>query len=220
VTGLIAYLRLANSSAPAIVADIAPPKDTQFDLLAAGAPALSPDGRVLAFAARSTAGTTMLWVRPLDGSAARSLPGTEDCGGPFWSPDGRRIGFVAHRKLQAIEVSGGRPVILSDALAVRDGTWGGEGTVLFVSGQGISQVAASGGAAVTVIQKNSPKYSFYFSPHFLPDGKHFVYGASYPGSVDTFFASLDGKENRLLLQGVAAPPTPAAPCSTVAVRLW
>jgi Tol biopolymer transport system component len=35
----------------------------------------------------------------------------------------------------------------------------------------------------------------------LPDGNHFVYEAANPGSVDTFFASLDGKENRLLLQG-------------------
>jgi serine/threonine protein kinase len=112
---LVAYVRRTNSPALDIVADVSPPEGAQFDFLNGGAPALSPDGRTLVFAARGKTGSTFLWVRALDGTAAQPLPGTEESAGPFWSPDGRRIGFVRHNSLQVIDASGGHSVILSDA---------------------------------------------------------------------------------------------------------
>jgi serine/threonine protein kinase len=197
----VAYQRLATSSVPVLVADIAPPKGTQFNFLVNGPPALSPDGRALVFSARDVTGHSRLWHRALDGSPVQALPGTEDSGSPFWSPDSRRIGFVARRKLQAIEISSGHAVPLSDALALAGGAWS-NATILFVTDQGIYQVPASGGNAVPVIPRDISKYAFLFTPRFLPDGKHFVYEAANPGSTsDAYFASLDGKENRLLIQG-------------------
>jgi serine/threonine protein kinase len=53
------------------------------------APAISPDGRRLAFVARDSSGKSLLWVRPLDSLTAQPLAGTEDARQPFWSPDGR-----------------------------------------------------------------------------------------------------------------------------------
>jgi len=189
VAGFAAYLRLAGSPAPVVVADLSPPQGTQFDFLTGGPPKLSPNGRALVFPARGATGKTMLWVRLLDGSPAQPLPGTEESGAPFWSPDSRRIGFLSHRKLQAIEASGGPAVILSDGLATGGGTWNQEGTILFFQGnQEISQVASSGGAVVPVIRMDTTKSSFFFGLRFLPDGKHFLY-------------TLDGKENRLVLPG-------------------
>ena len=36
----------------------------------------------------------MLWVRALDSVESRVLPGTEGASYPFWSPDGRTLGFL------------------------------------------------------------------------------------------------------------------------------
>jgi serine/threonine protein kinase len=204
IVGLIAYLRLASSPPSLIVADLSPPAGTQFALVVNGAPALSPDGSALAFSARDASGQSVLWVRPLDGSPARALPGTENSAAPFWSPDSRKIGFFGQRKLQTIEASGGPATVLSDALGagLSGGTWNREGTILFVGAEGIYQAPASGGQAVLVIRRDIAKISLFYSPRFLPDGKHFLYtGTRIPGyAADAYFASLDGKENRPVLE--------------------
>ena len=57
--------------------------------------ALAPDGRSLAFVAARPARKPTLWLRHLDDVEARPIPGTEDAQDPFWSPDGRWIGFFA-----------------------------------------------------------------------------------------------------------------------------
>jgi serine/threonine protein kinase len=201
VAGLLAYLRIASSSSSVIVADLSPPTGTQFAFLPNGPPAVSPDGSAVVFSARDANGRSVLWVRPLDGSPAHGLTGTEDSNGPFWSPDGRKIGFFAQRKLYGIDASGGRAAILSDVLAGGGGTWSREGMILFVGSEGIYLVPASGGQTVLVIRRDTSKFSFFYAPRFLPDGKHFLYGAGNPGSADeTYFASVDGKENRPVLQ--------------------
>ncbi len=202
LAGLGAYLRVANSPAPLLVADVAPPKGLQFNFHATVAPALAPDGHAVAFGARDSSSSTVLWVRPLDGSSAYPLPGTEDSGAPFWSPDSRRIGFNSHNKLQSIEVSGGQPTILGDIVSPGSGSWGRDGTILVAGFDGIYQFPASGGGKAPVIRTDKSGSSFIFTPRFLPDGKHFVYQTANPSSAgDTYFASLDGKENRLLLRG-------------------
>ena len=73
--------------------------------------------------------------------------------------------------------------------------------------QGLYQVAASGGDPVPVFKLDPSKYSYYGTPKFLPDGKHFLYyaAANDPASSGAYFASLDGKENRLLLKGARLP---------------
>jgi serine/threonine protein kinase len=200
--GVAVYRRFPNTNSPVIVSDIAPPMGTQFNFLVNGGPALSPDGRMIAFAARDKTGKSSLWVRLLDGSPAQQIPGTEEAGHPFWSPDSQKLGFLLHYRLTTIEVPGGPGVTLTDAMAFEGGTWGRTGTILFVGVEGIYQVPASGGPAALVVRRDTSKFNFLLVPTFLPDGKHFLYGVANPGSPgDIYFASVDGKENRLLLQG-------------------
>ena len=72
---------------------------------------LSPDGKVLAFAARKAAGQRpQLYVRRLEQLAASPLAGTEDARDPFFSPDGQWIGFFAGGKLKKVAVTGGAAV--------------------------------------------------------------------------------------------------------------
>jgi Tol biopolymer transport system component len=54
--------------------------------------ALSPDGRAIVFIGPSAQGR-QIWLRKLDATSARPLPGTEGGEYPFWSPNSRSIGF-------------------------------------------------------------------------------------------------------------------------------
>jgi serine/threonine-protein kinase len=71
--------------------------------------ALSPDGKYLALSA-STDGTpskAMLYRRALDRADAEPINGTEGARQPFFSPDGKWIGFWAHGKLYKVAGEGG-----------------------------------------------------------------------------------------------------------------
>src|SRR5262245_59807541 len=56
--------------------------------------AVSPDGERVVFRA-FVEGRSQLYVRPLDSLAATPIRGTDDAVGPFWSPDGWEIAFMA-----------------------------------------------------------------------------------------------------------------------------
>ncbi|MGB9253723.1 MAG: protein kinase, partial [Candidatus Korobacteraceae bacterium] len=192
---------------PTLRVEINPPDKLQFNLSGDhGGPAMiSPDGRYIVFSAYGANGT-QLYVRPLDSTTPQPLAGTEGATFPFWSPDSRSIAFFTDDKLKRIEVSGGVPVTICDSTLGRGGSWNQDGTILAALSYnaGISRVPASGGTPTPVTKLDGSTYSSHRWPSFLPDGKHFLYIAikhNAPTSPDTavFFASLDGKENRLLL---------------------
>ena len=95
-----------------------------------GSIALSPDGRRLVFVGRKGL-ISRLWVRPLDSVTAQPLVGTEGADYPFWSPDGRSLGFFADGKLKRIDVTGGAEQTLADAPNTRGATWSPTGTIVF-----------------------------------------------------------------------------------------
>jgi serine/threonine protein kinase len=193
---------------PVLRVEISPPDKMQFNLSGDhGGPAvISPDGRYLVFSAYSSNGP-QLFLRALDSTTPDPLPGTEGATFPFWSPDSRSIGFFTDDKLKRIEVSGGTPVTICDSTLGRGGSWGPDGTIIAALSYnaGISKVPASGGTPTPVTTLDNVIYSSHRWPWFLPDGKHFLYVAvkhNAPTSPDTavFFASIDGKENRLILR--------------------
>jgi serine/threonine protein kinase len=141
------------------------------------AAALSPDGRRIAFIANEPSGKATLWLRSLDGLALRSFPGTENARYPFWSPDGRSIGFFAGQRLRRVEADGGPAQTICRSGLGFGGTWGPDGTILFspVFGAGISAVPAAGGEPVLASSLVASRGdSAHLWPVFLPDGRHFV----------------------------------------------
>lgn len=174
-----------------------------------GAAMISPDGGHLVFSAVGEGGNH-LYVRSLDRIAVTPLAGTENATFPFWSPDGRSIGFFAGGRLKRTEIAAGTPVDICDAPQARGGSWSKDGVILFAPSfnSGLQRVAAGGGTPVDVLKVNSAKYTTYRWPWFLPDGQHFLYLAANHYSANSadnqiFVASLDGKENRSLLPSLS-----------------
>jgi Tol biopolymer transport system component len=138
--------------------------------------ALSPDGSMMAMSATGADGRQLVWVRRLDGFAIQPLPGTEGAMQPFWSPDGRSIGFFADKKLKRVPAGGGAIQTLCDAADARGGSWGVNDVIVFAPGpfSGLSKVPASGGAAEALTRIAAPGMSHRL-PWFLPDGKRVLY---------------------------------------------
>src|SRR3984885_4625152 len=125
LAAFVGYRWAKSSEEPlAIHAEIAPPEQFSLDTTgdADGMPVLSPQGDKIAFVAHSGE-TKMLWVRPLSSDSAQSLQGTTGAAHPFWSPDGRYIGFFASGKLLKIAAGGGPVTVVADAPNSRGGTW-------------------------------------------------------------------------------------------------
>ncbi len=162
-----------------------------------GAPVISPDGRRIAFVATTPEGTSKLWLRPVDAVAPQPLPGTDDVTYPFWSPDSRFIAFFGSGQLKKIDVAGGSPQTLCDAPNGRGGTWNRDGVIVFTPtiSAGLVRVSSAGGSPtpVTTLDASRGEQSHRF-PHFLPDGRHFLFFALtsksensgvYVGAVDS-----------------------------------
>jgi len=188
--------------------------------------AISPDGSMIAMWLYDSATVARLAVRPLGSLEVRMLPGTESSefgyAMPFWSPDGRTLGYFADGKLRTVVVAGGTPQVLCDAPDPRGGTWGKGDVILFTpaSQTPIYRVSASGGepVAVTALDTTLHETAHRF-PRFLPDGRHFTY-VSLPGTdgkMDTYITELGG-EKRTLAVRAASGAMFAAPGHMVFIR--
>jgi Tol biopolymer transport system component len=170
--------------------------------------ALSPEGRTLAMVAYSAqANNYVLWMYEVGSRRTSSLDGTQGASYPFWSPDGKSIGFFADGKLKKLDASGGQLQVLCDAPNGRGGTWNRDGVIVFTpdsSGVGLFRVSSSGGSPVEMTKLDTTRFeSSHRWPMFLPDGKHFLYlGANFSGLFEKnaiFLGSLDSQERRLLV---------------------
>src|SRR5438105_339260 len=202
---LAAALLGQRSETPRVETHIPAPENGRFDFTSENGPmALSRDGKRLALIA-TFAGKNMIWVRSLGSDAAQPIVGTEGAHYPFWSPDGRYLGFFADGKLKKIATSsGGSPQVLCDG-AGRGGTWNADDTIVFSPGahDPLSRVSAQGGAPapVTRLDEKAGEYSHRF-PWFLPDGRHFLYllRSSKGGSDSRICAgSLDSNEKKVII---------------------
>ena len=188
---------------PAIRLSVAPPQNLTFGTVAGGTiPAVSPDGRRVAFVA-ARGGVNLLWVRSLDALEAQPLPGTDGAAFPFWSPDSRALGFFANvgTVLKTIDASGGPVRTLCDVPnTARGGTWSPDGVIVFGSSQsgGLFTVSANGGSPTPLTTPDAAQGdTAYRFPSFLPDGRHFLYWATPSNTV--LLGSLDSKETTRLL---------------------
>jgi Tol biopolymer transport system component len=210
VLGYIANRHIQEDPPRVAKLTVLPPEKGQFVIAAAstvGPPAVSPDGRHIAFIA-AVDGKNGLWIRDLDSPTPRLLAGTESALSPFWSPDSRYVGFGAGGKLKKIDITGGPPVTLCDAPSPRGGAWNKNGVILFTPANAppgvLLRVSAAGGTPAPVTEldtsrnENSNRY-----PWFLPDQRHFLYmGRSREAEKTAIFVGdLESKERKQIVSG-------------------
>ena len=177
------YFRAPAARGPLSRTSILLPEDLRFPptgtLGGVGRVSISPDGRRLAFVAVDSAGNQLLWVRALDSLTAMSVAGTEGASSPFWSPDSKRIAFIAQGRLKVVEPMSGMPVVIASSAFNATGAWT-NGTILFTPSatSPIAAVSDSGGTPRPVTTLD-PKAGDVIdrNPAFLPDGRHFLYVA-------------------------------------------
>src|SRR5438309_3309508 len=144
-----------NSAVPTVARfGVVLPKDQQLDIQDYAAIAISPDGSRFVYKASGR-----LYLRKMENIEAEPIPGTENAVNPFFSPDGRWLGFFAGGKLKKIPLSGGSAVILADAQANRGATWTKNGTIIFTpTGRGgMVRVGADGGDVQQVTTVDSTR---------------------------------------------------------------
>jgi Tol biopolymer transport system component/tRNA A-37 threonylcarbamoyl transferase component Bud32 len=168
-------------------------------------PALSPDGRFVAFAGLSRDGSTQIWLRSLDSDVARPIAGTEGGILPFWSPDSAVVGFAAGNEIRKVGVAGGalQRVCALPRPGFNGGTWNAQGTIILASGGAsgtLFSVPAAGGQPTPFTTLDASRAeTVHFLPQFLPDGRHVLFGVN-GGNAGVYVAPLDAPTQRRLVE--------------------
>ena len=180
------------------------PNDTDFSTVTLGAPALSPDGSKLAFLTGDAA-DSRLWVRDIPTGAVHSIDDADRPRFPFWSPDGKSIGFFSTGKLKKVALAGGPVQVLCDAPEGRGGSWSSRGVIIFTPNifEPLYKVPEGGGTPEKLTEAKQGWTNR--NPYFLPDGDHFLFvsreAVGNTGSVGSLFgASLSGEKPRQILE--------------------
>jgi len=178
------------------------------DVSLAGPVSLSPDGTTLVFVGRRPEQDDRLFVRRLDQLEAVALAGTAGADNPFFSPDGRWIGFFAGGRLKKVEVSGGMPVDLCDSFFSYGGTWAADDTIVFAptnpGGVALRRVSAAGGHS-SVFGTFGEGARTQRWPQALPGGKGVLYTEHSAlrefGAANLVVADMAGGPGKILVRG-------------------
>jgi serine/threonine-protein kinase len=167
---------------------------------------ISPDGQNIVYVANQ-----QLYLRPISDVDARPINGTnQDVAEPFFSPDGRWIGFYANadKKLKKISINGGTAVTICECEFPLNASWTPDNQILFASaqrGKGIFRVSANGGNPEAVISAKPEE--FMAGPVLLPDRDHVLFSVAVNGAADRWdtakiaVESLSSHTRKILIEG-------------------
>lgn len=186
--------------------EIAIPAETPLAMRSTPTVAASPDGSMVVFVV-ADGGTTRLCLRRLNAFHSNPVPGSEGAANPFFSPDGRWLGFESRRRLWKVPTEGGKPFAVCEVAEVRGATWTARDEIIFAPGPatGLWRVAADGGAPqpLTVLDFDGGERTHRW-PHALPDGDGVIFTIGHSGATSFDEASLAlarlTGERRLVLQ--------------------
>lgn len=198
VAGTFRLLHPHSKSIPSLRLSVVAPPNASIESFA-----MSPDGARIVVAAGSQ-NTSSLFLRPLNSFAYQKLSGTEGAWNPFWSPDGRSIGFFTLGKLKVVDAATGGVRTLCEAGLGRGGSWSRSGDIVFASGPlgPLYRVSASGGKRTPVTWIDSGRGEIgHRWPQFLPDGRHFLYftAAAEYGGFGLSIGDLDSHNARRII---------------------
>jgi len=141
--------------------------------------AFSPDGLSLAVPIIED-GRQRILLRRLDEAKARPIEGTEGGSSPFFSPDGKWLGFTAGNKLMKVAADGGRPFVIGDQHGAGGATWGADGHIVFapIYTDGLFRTSEEGGAPERLTTPDRARGELgHWWPRILPGGKSVLFTA-------------------------------------------
>src|SRR6266550_2698319 len=146
--------------------------------------AISPDGSRLAYIGGPR---SQLLIRARNQLHAIAVPGTEGATSPFFSPDGRQVGFLRGFIVQIASLDGGPPITVLDSLTgVSGASWGPDNFIYadaFNDNVGLLRVEAKPGAkprwfTTLDIARGEIDHAW---PDVLPNGKGVLFTVRYRG---------------------------------------
>lgn len=225
LTAAVAIWKLTHTEAPPdrLPARFAVSLPAGAELSSTGSPvAVSRDGALIAFTAcqSGAGGDCSIYLRPIAEDEATLVAGTEGSSSPFFSPDGRWLGFFAHGTLQKIALAGGSPIVLAKVLPdqplnqiePRGASWMRDDRIVFAgAAHGGLSIVTAGGDAVSALTEpaGGERHSW---PDVLPDGSAVVFTVTTttarPDQTHAAVVSLRTRSWGRLLDGVSAVRAP------------
>ena len=186
---------------------IVPPATDPLYTEPTGTPiAISPDGQSIVYA--GVRGSWQLYLRRIGNLEAQPIPGTNGGRQPFFSPDGKSVGFwsPAEAELRKVSLSGGTFATICKMPRTNlllGASWGPDDTIVFAA-SGLYRVSAAGGTPVVVTTPAFELGEFEHRwPEILPDGRAVLFTA-WSGSIDRAriaVQSLVGDARKTLVEG-------------------
>jgi len=153
--------------------------------------AISPDGSRLAYIGGPR---SQLWIRARNQLHAIAVPGTEGATSPFFSPDGRQVGFLRDYIVQIASLGGGPPITVSNSLTlpaaqrvgVSGASWGPDNFIYsdaINDGVGLLRMEAKPGAVprpFTTLDTALGQIDHAW-PDVLPNGKGVLFTVRFRG---------------------------------------
>ena len=206
-TGALALRARAPQAAPAPVrrftlSRLSLSVDTSQSLV------LSPDGAKLVYRGRGEDGYFRLYMRALDSFEEKAIPGTEEGGHPFFSPDSAWIGFFAGHNLKKVALSGGSPQLICPAKGfIGGGTWLPDDTIVFAGDgfTGLDRVPARGGSPERILTLDQKAIQLIVTPWALPGGKAVLCSVRMGEEFATAVVSLADRTVRPIEKDAYAP---------------
>ena len=171
---------------------------------------LSPDSQWIVYSVDDP--RTMqspLKLHSVAGLPTMDIPGTESGTGPFFSPDGKDLGFLTFSAIKSVPLSGGPARTITQANYVLECVWGEQDQIVFVPQEGgLMLVSSLGGnpKELTTLHEGELKH---LQPRFLPGAEHIVFSvlrsdphADDPDTGSIEIVSIHSKERRVLKKGI------------------
>ncbi len=166
-----------------------------------GTPAISNDGRMLAYMVVDPDGVLRIRKRAIDGVETMAVPGTEGAVHPFWSPRGDSLAFVAGLWLKRVDLAGGSVRDLHVISIPWQGAWSQKDDILLPGGPRLIRIPAHGGTPTPI--PNSSGNGF---PVFLSDGQRFLVRVSSDKRSSIQLGALGSTERTLVVDNVVSAP--------------
>jgi eukaryotic-like serine/threonine-protein kinase len=216
-TGVYVAMRapaaVATSPLPVTRFVVTPPATAPLSNLGGHDFALSPDGRRLAYLGQNAAKNGVaLYVRELDALEPRLLPGTEVLNpwpnvNPFFSPDGKSIGFAApDGSVIRARVDGAPPPLkMFHSDLIFGASWIADDAVVVATGARLERVSIDGAGTPEPLTQEVAN-QLVASPSVLPGGRAVLFmsraGVDLPRVA---VLDLETGEEKILIEGGQKP---------------